>query len=211
MTIRSSVILVITIIVIAFASGIYFYPQLPDPIASHFNTEGLANGFMPKLVGVFLIPFAILILTSLLYFFPMIDPLKENWKSFRAYYNSFIVIITAFLLYVYFLLLTWNLGYHLNIGRLFLPAFALLWFSIGIILPHTKRNWFVGIRTPWTVSNDKVWDKTHRLAGALFKISAPIILIGLVVPTVSFYFLIVPAVTSVLLLVIYSYVIYREQ
>ena len=63
--------------------------------------------------------------------------------------------------------------------KFIIPAFAVLLFYIGILIKHAKRNWFIGIRTPWTLSSDKVWDKTHALGGKLFQVSAVITLGGI--------------------------------
>ena len=67
--------------------------------------------------------------------------------------------------------ITWNMGVQFNMTQFFVPAIGILFFYIGTILKYTKRNWFVGIRTPWTLSSDVVWEKTHKLGGKLFKIN----------------------------------------
>ncbi|MDP2650210.1 MAG: SdpI family protein [bacterium] len=144
---------------------------------------------------------------------PYIDPLGANIASFRKYYDAFWVLTSAFLLYVYALLLAWNLGYYFNWMHFMLPAVAVLWFALGILLEKSKRNWFIGIRTPWTLSSDMVWKKTHKLAGVLFKIAAGLALIGLLVPftEVIVYTVVAPAVAIALVTVVYSFILYRQE
>jgi len=91
--------------------------------------------------------------------------------------------------YVYALSLLWNIGSRFDISRMLMPAIAVLWYVLGSVLQQSKRNWFMGIRTPWTLSNDVVWHKTHQLGGKLFKLSALIVLVSIFVPSTAWHFL----------------------
>ena len=195
------------LIIIALIIGIYAYPQMPDKVASHWNTAGEVDGYMNKFWGIFLMPIVMLGVFLLMTFFPYIDPLKKNVKKFRKYYDGFILVLTIFLLYVYLLTIIWNLGYRFMLSNSMMPALAILWYYIGILLENAKRNWFIGIRTPWTLSSDKVWKKTHELGAKMYKASAIIALIGLFIA--PFWMAVVPPVISAIILIIYSYVIYK--
>ena len=92
-----------------------------------------------------------------------------------------------------------------------MPALAVLWFCLGVFLKRAKRNWFVGIRTPWTLSSDLVWDKTHQVGGRLFQVTAPIILISIWFQDKLFYFLFIPVMATILFCVIYSYILYWRE
>ena len=141
---------------------------------------------------------------------PKIDPMKENIERFRRYYNLFILVIIGFLFYVFILTIIWNLGYSFNIVQLLVPAFGILSYFVGILFEKTKRNWFIGIRTPWTLSSDKVWDKTHKLGSKLFKFAAALSLFGLVFSKVAFYLIIFPLILISIFLLIYSYFEYKK-
>lgn len=91
------------------------------------------------------------------------------------------------------------------------PAFGILFFYCGILIKKAKRNWFVGIRTPWTLSNEKVWDRTHQIGGKLFKITGIIAILGMFFPRFSFYFVLIPVILVAIYTVIYSYFEYREE
>jgi uncharacterized membrane protein len=103
------------------------------------------------------------------------------------------------------------MGYVFDFTLAFIPAIAVLWFCMGVLLAHTKRNWFVGIRTPWTLSSDIVWNKTHKLGGLLFKVTALMTLFGLFFgrPALLF-FIIIPLILIVIITSVYSYVEYRK-
>ncbi|MBN2198193.1 SdpI family protein [Candidatus Wolfebacteria bacterium] len=209
--INKSRIIVVFILLFSFILALFCYPLMPERMASHWNIKGEVNGYMSKFWGVFLIP--IISLFSLLIFLliPKIDPLKTNIEKFRKYFDGFIVIFLLFLFYVFLLTILWNFGFEFNMNRFLLPAFGILFYYCGILIENSKRNWFIGIRTPWTMSNEKVWEKTHRLGGKLFKIAALIVLIGIIFPNYAFYFALIPAISFALYAVVYSYFVYRKE
>ncbi|MDO8755746.1 MAG: SdpI family protein, partial [Anaerolineales bacterium] len=82
----------------------------------------------------------------------------------------------------------------------------------GFLLRRAKRNWFIGIRTPWTLSSDRVWNETHRLGSPLFMASGGLALLGAFFSgTIAFWLMFVPLIGSTLFLVIYSYVLYQRE
>jgi len=207
---KISEIAVLAAIALSVAVGAYLYPQMPDMIASHWDAAGNVNGYMPKFWGLFLMPLVALAMFALLVFIPRIDPLKANIEKFRGYFDGFIVLMTLFLLYVHAISMLWNLGVAVNMNRIMPPALGALLFYCGILIEKAKRNWFIGIRTPWTLSNDMVWDKTHQLGGKLFKITGVIAVFGAFAGTYAFLFFIIPVVAATLFTTVYSYVLYRK-
>jgi len=189
------------------------YPSLPDQIASHWNTVGEADGYMDKLVGLFMLPGVMAAMLGLYFVIPKIDPLKENIESFRAYYNGFWIFFFVFFAYIFGLTLVWNLGYSFNLIATMTPAFSLMLYMAGVLIENAKRNWFVGIRTPWTLSSDVVWNKTHQLGGKLFKIAALLPLIALFTKSESLIIgsLSVSALMASLIPVVFSYFVYRAE
>lgn len=204
-------IIIILIILISFAIGIYFYPQMPEKMASHWNTQGEVDDYLSKFWALFLMPIISIGLFLLFILIPEIDPLKENIKKFRKYFDWFILLIIIFLFYLYLLTISWNLGFRFNFAGFLIPAFGLLFYYVGILVENAKRNWFVGIRTPWTLSNEKVWDKTNQIGGKLFKIAGGITFLGIFFPVYAIFFAIVPIISFSLYLIIYSYFEYQKQ
>jgi len=207
---KKSEITVLTIILISFVIGIYLYPQMPERMASHWNAQGEVDGYMSKLWGLFLIPLISFGLFLLFVAIPMMDPLKQNIEKFRKYYDGFVVLFILFLFYLYLLTIFWNLGFRFNFVQVLIPAFSILIFYLSILLENSKRNWFVGIRTPWTLSSDEVWKKTHKLGGKLFKIAAVTALIGMAFGDYAIYFIILPILFVAIYTTIYSYFEYKK-
>jgi len=198
-------------ILLSFLIAIYFYPQMPEKIASHWNSQGQVNGYMSKFWGLFLMPFISIALFLLFIIIPKIDPLKKNIEKFRKYFDLLIIFIFIFLFYIYTLTILWNLGITFNMTLAMVPALGILFYFVGIVTEKAKRNWFIGIRTPWTLSSDIVWNKTHKIGGKLFKIAALIAFSGLFFPKYAILLVIVPVILVALYTIVYSYFEYKKQ
>jgi uncharacterized membrane protein len=93
-----------------------------------------------------------------------------------------------------------------------LPAIGLLFIFIGFMLRQAKRNFFIGIRTPWTLSSDRVWNETHRLGSVLFMISGVLAFIGgFFGGTTAFWLMFAPLIGSTIFLLVYSYILYQRE
>jgi len=211
MSIRKNEIIILGIILFSFLFGIYLYPQMPEKIASHWNVQGQVDGYMSKFWGLFLMPLISAGLFLLFIAIPKIDPLKTNIEKFRKYYDGFITLVIIFLFYLYLLTIFWNMGIRFDIIQLLAPAFGILFYYCGILIENAKRNWFIGIRTPWTLSNDAVWDKTHKIGGKLFKISGIVVLFGIFFRNYALFFILVPVILVAIYTIIYSYVEYQKE
>jgi uncharacterized membrane protein len=213
MSTRTTIIIVLILIVAATVAGLLLWNRVPDQMASHWNINDQVDGYMSKTWGVFMMPLITLGLFVIFLVVPSIDPLKANIAQFREAFNLFIVLIVAFMLYIHGLTLAWSLGYtDFKMSTSMLPAMGLLFIFIGFMLRKAKRNFFIGIRTPWTLSSDTVWDKTHQLGAVLFMASGVLALIGGIFGGMTaFWFLFVPLIGSTLFLLVYSYVLYQRE
>ena len=212
MSTRTTLIIVSILIVASTLAGILLWNQLPDPMASHWGINDQVNGTMSKFWGVFLMPVITIAMLLLFLIIPSIDPLKANIAQFRDYFNSFIALIVAFMVYIYGLTLVWNLGYtSFRMSTAMLPAMGLLFIFVGVMVGKAKRNYFIGIRTPWTLSSDKVWDETHRVGSKLFIASGVLALLGAFFPDYAFWFIMVPVLGTALFTVVYSYVLFQRE
>ncbi len=212
MSTRTASIVILTLLALSFGAGVVLYPSLPDQVVSHWNAAGEADGMMGKFWGVFLFPIIMVALFGLYLLIPKIDPMRANIESFRKQYNAFWVFLFLFFTYVFGLTLAWNSGYVFDFTTWIIPAIAALFWFLGAFIKKSKRNFFVGIRTPWTLSSDTVWEKTHALGGKLFKLSASISLLGIFVGgDMAILFILVPVVVTVLVTVVYSYLEYRKE
>jgi uncharacterized membrane protein len=213
MSTRNTTIVVLLMIVAATFAGLLLWNRLPEQMASHWNINDQVDGYMPRSLGVFMLPLISLGTFLLFLLIPNIDPLKANIARFREVFNLFIVLIIAFMVYIHALTLLWSLGYTgFGMSRAMLPALGLLFIFIGYMLRKAKRNFFIGIRTPWTLSSDKVWDETHRLGAVLFMISGVLAFIGAFFGgTTAFWLFFAPLMGSAIFLVIYSYMLYKQE
>jgi uncharacterized membrane protein len=160
-----------------------------------------------------MMPLVTLGMLGLFLVIPNIDPLKANIAQFRESFNVFIALIIAFMLYIHGLTLAWSMGNtNFKMSAAMLPFMGVLFIAIGFMLRKAKRNFFIGIRTPWTLSSDSVWDKTHQLGAILFMVSGVFAMIGGVFGGMTaFWLMFVPLIGSTLFLVVYSYVLYRNE
>ena len=213
MSTRTTTIIVLLMILGATVVGLLLWNRLPDQMASHWNINDQVDGYMPKFWGVFMVPLITLGMFVLFLVIPSIDPLKANIAQFREAFNLFIVLIVAFMLYIYGLTLAWSLGYtSFRMSASMLPAIGLLFIFIGFMLRQAKRNFFIGIRTPWTLSSDQVWNKTHQLGSILFMAAGTLAVLGSFFGgATAFWMLMVPIFGSTIFLVIYSYVLYKQE
>jgi uncharacterized membrane protein len=212
MSTKLTTIIVLILIAAAVIAGALFWNQLPDPMASHWNANDEVDGYMSKFWGVWMMPLMTLGMFGLFMLIPVIDPLKANIAKFRGAFNLFIVFITAFMLYMHGLTFIWNLGYEFRMSGAMLPFMGILFIFIGYLLRQAKRNWFIGIRTPWTLSNDTVWDKTHQLGSILFIASGVFAFLGAFFGgAIAMYLTLVPILGSALFVVVYSFVLYQRE
>jgi len=199
----------IIIILACFALTAYYYPKLPDTMANHWDAEGNVNGYSSKSPSVFLIPVMCSGLYLLFLILPKIDPLKKNIELFMREYETFIIIFLTFMLAIQVQTILWNTGTQISMNLTMPLLLAGLFYYIGILMESARRNWFIGIRTPWTLSSDIVWEKTHRLGAKLFKISAGFALISIITPY-TILVAVAPILISSLYLFIYSYLEYKK-
>ena len=208
---RVSGVLLGILVVATFATGVIVYPHLPARVAGHWNAAGAATNTLPRFWGAFTLPIIMLVLWGLWALLPKIDPIAPGFKGFRYVYDFFWIILTAFLAYVYALILGKYFGWNANLYPDIAPGLAAIYIVAGARMPRIKRNWFFGIRTPWTLSSDGVWDKTHRFGSRLFILAGIVAFFGLLAPSAGVVIIITPAVLAALVSVIYSYVLYTRE
>jgi uncharacterized membrane protein len=208
---RASSIVTLGIITASVLVSIYFCSQLPDQMVSHWNGNFEPDGMMDKATGLTVFPAIIIILGALFLIFPKIDPLKSNIEGFRGDYEYFVILILIFLLFLQTLVILWNMGYQMSLA-VFMPLwFSVIFFSAGTLCKRARRNWFVGIRTPWAMSSDAVWTKTNRRGGLIFQIAGIAILAGLVIPDLLFIILISSMIVIGVYVTTYSYREYQKE
>ncbi len=190
--------------------GALAYPQLPAEMATHWNAAGEIDGRTPKLLALGLFPVLMAALLGLFAVVPRIDPLGENVEQFRAQYDTFVVLVLAFLAYLQAVVVAANAGYEFELIQALAPAVGALYYYVGVLSAHAERNWFVGIRTPWTISSDEVWKRTHDRAAPLFKFAGVVAALGALVPAYAELLVVAPVLAVSLYAAVFSYAEYRR-
>lgn len=155
------------IIAATFVFSIIIYPKLPEQVPIHWNAAGEVDGYGSRVMGAFGLPLTNLGLVLLMKFLPAIDPKKHNYEKFKGFYHLFIWIMVLFMTGLYLLTIAWALGYHLSISLFTKLGLGIMFMVLGNYMGKVRPNWFYGIKTPWTLENEEVWVKTHRLGGPL--------------------------------------------
>lgn len=203
-------VIVLIVGVILMGASTLLSTQMGTSYATHWNAAGEADGYGSSFMGLYFLPLLTLVLTAVILAVPYIDPLKANIETFRSDYHLFVLAFAGFMYYVYSLTLAWNLGLHFSMNALLTPAFGLFFILTGRIMLKAKRNYFIGIRTPWTLANDEVWNKTHQFGGRLFIISGILTAATVLYPPAALYVLLITSLLSAFVAYIYSYFEFRK-
>jgi uncharacterized membrane protein len=208
---KNTLTISLTLIAIALVVGTALYARLPDPMPSHWNATGQIDGYMSRFWGVFMMPLMTIALTGLFLVIPQIDPLKANIAKFRGVFNWFIVVFVAYMLFVYALTIAAALGYQFNMTVMLLPVVGLLFIGAGYMMGQAKRNFFIGIRTPWTLSSETVWDETHKLGSKMFMIGGVVTIVSAFLGETGIWLMLVAMLVAAFVPIIYSYILWRRE
>jgi len=162
---------------LAWCLSIGVYPALPSRIPTHWNFQGEVDGWGDKTWATFLVPGMMVGMLVLFAFLPALSPRHFEVTTFRSTYLYIMVLTTAMFLYVHavILLATWQEvrgGPKLfDLGRALIGGIFLFLALLGNVLGKVRRNFYIGIRVPWTLASDRVWNDTHRLAAWLLVVA----------------------------------------
>ncbi|MED4292726.1 SdpI family protein [Priestia megaterium] len=187
-------------------------PHLPATMPIHWGANGEADGFATKINAMILTVGIMVLIYFIIAFVPRIDPRKENYKYFSKTYN---IVLNAVLLLFFFVNMSTilqGLGYNVPMSYIAPIMAGLVFIIIGNYLQRVRSNYFMGIRTPWTLSNETVWKKTHRLSGKIFFIGGLLILISAFLPD-GYKSVIIwgSIVLCVAIPYLYSYLAYKKE
>lgn len=155
-------------VLVMFGVAAWIYPHLPALTPTHWDAHGNVNGWMPRFWAAAIWPLTTFGLAVMFAVLPAISPRKFEIAPFARVYGIIALATLAFLLVVGTIALLAGAGHHVSV-RLVAPiAVGALLMVIGNFMGKFRKNFFIGIRTPWTLTSDAVWERTHRLAGWLF-------------------------------------------
>lgn len=202
----------VLIVVVAMAASVIVYPQLPERIPTHWNMSGEITGWSSRFWGAWMMPLILAGTWVLMRAIPLIDPRRANYANFMGAYETIIIAVMVLLLGVHMLVLGAATGRAISLERILPAGIGLLFIVMGMVLPRLQSNWFVGIRTPWTLSSDLSWEQTHRVGGYLFMaVGAISVLTALAAPALTFKVLFCSALVTVVFLFVYSYLVWKND
>jgi uncharacterized membrane protein len=196
-------------IVAAVGVAAFLYPSLPDAVPSHWNIRGEVDGYLSKPWGVIILPLSAILVFVAMRLIPVISPKGYRTESFANVMHIFQVAMVGFTSLVAILVLLAASGVDVPMNESIFAMLGVMFMVIGNYLGKTRKNFFLGIRTPWTLASDEVWGRTHRLAGRLFILQGLIMFAG-VLFEIPVAVLLGMVGVIVVVPVVYSYVVYRR-
>lgn len=161
---------VLAIVAGMFLFSVIMYSKLPDIMPTHWGVNGEANGFSPKAFGAFFAPILGLVLAI---FFPIVqrmDPRRESYANFQGTWSRLQIGIIGFFAYIHVITVLAAINPSINghVANYITSGMGVLFILIGNSMGKIEQNWFVGLRTPWTLSDPEIWRKSQRVGGFLF-------------------------------------------
>ncbi|MFZ5608355.1 MAG: SdpI family protein [Pseudomonadota bacterium] len=210
-------LLVISLVIVAAMTALSVYAWLALPLDAqlpiHWNIDGVPDRYAGKALALSLLPANALLIALVFALIPKLEPRRAHLlMSSKAYGAFWLAMIGLFaVLHVGLVLLALGPGFKLT--PLFGLGLGILFMVMGNFLGKVRSNFFFGIRTPWTLSSDHVWDRTHRMGGLAFFLLGAILLASalLLRPSVFFWVLITGVLAVTLFVVVYSYGLWRLQ
>ncbi|MBS1708269.1 MAG: SdpI family protein [Armatimonadetes bacterium] len=182
-------------------------PSLPSQIPTHWGIDGKPDRFNDRSTGAWFLPGIMAALWLFLMAVPAMSTKTKSIANFREVWDLTVIYILAFMALIHPITLSGPIN-GLDVVRFIMAAVCLLFTLIGNMLGKTTPNYFMGIRTPWTLESPVVWERTHRLAARLMVGGGAI---GFVLSLFGFYWLGLPLViVATLWPVVYSYILYKK-
>lgn len=200
------------LILATLAFSIAVFGRLPERVPIHWNVTGEVDRYGSRRMGAFLIPVLSLAIWGVLRAVPFLDPRRMNIEKFRDTYDVVIIVVVAMLAGIHFLTLGAALGWPIPIARYVPVAVGAMLVILGNLLPRFRSNFFLGIRTPWTLSSDRVWERTHRFGGYVMAVAGVLVAASGFVRSSAFAGIILGVVFAMAFLIIgYSYFAWRSE
>jgi uncharacterized membrane protein len=190
--------------------GLYFYSKLPDVIPVHWNFAGEADNFGSKTTHLIMMSLIVLGMMLLFKFLPKLDPKKAQYEKFDEVYELIQLLIVGFMSYVYLITILAGIDAKVNVSYAVMVGMGAMFIIMGNYMGKIRQNYFVGIKTPWTLDNEEVWNKTHRLGGWCFVIAGLLFILQAVSGFVFWELFIILFVILVALPIGYSYWLHKK-
>ena len=200
------------LIVAAYAVSAAVYPRLPDRVPTHWGLSGEPDGWSGPLVGAIGMPTITLAAWLLLLWLPTLDPRKSNIEKFRDSYDGVLLAMVTLLVTLHFAMLGVALGWPVPVTQTALAGIGILFLVLGNALPRARSNFIFGIRTPWTLSSDTVWTRTHRVGGYVLCVAGLVMIASVLAPPPwNLVFVLSSAFGAAGATIVYSYMVWKRE
>lgn len=207
--IRSDIWLII-IIAAMLISAFAIYGSLPEKIPMHWNINGEIDQYGTR-NSIFLLPLMNVGIYFAMLFSPLIDPKRNNYGKFKGAYRLIRAIIVLILTIFYVIVAMASMGYEVKVDFIIPFSISVMFIIIGNYLGKIRHNYFVGIKTPWTLADERVWVKTHRLGGPMFVVAGLVSMVGSFMGGKwAFTLLLISVMTATIIPIVYSYILYNR-
>jgi len=193
---------IIILILMSIIATAFIYSSLPEKIPSHWNIRGEIDSYNNKSFVWFtsLLPLGIYLL---MIYIPEIDPRRESYKKHKKAYKILMNILVLFFIVIHWITIFSALGHQISVARIIPIGVGILFIVIGNYMGQIRPNYTFGIKIPWTLADETVWRKTHRVGSFAFILSGLIFIIaGIINKSYSF----VLAMSSIFITLIYTFV-----
>ncbi len=208
-TLRRDAPAIAILISMALASA-WAWTRVPDRLPIHWGIDGAPDGWGGRAAGLLLLPATALGLWVLFLLLPRFDPRRANYAGFAGPYALLRTGILAFLALLHGVAIAAALGAPVNMGSVAANGIGLLFMLLGGVMGRIRPNWFVGIRTPWTLTSERAWSRTHRVGGWAFGVlGVGVVLGGRVSPRAGYTVMIGGIVAITAFSFVYSYLVWR--
>jgi uncharacterized membrane protein len=200
------------IVGVMLAATLAAWSWLPDRIPSHWNIAGDVDGWIGRFPGAFLMPGLALATWLLVPLLRRLDPRRENYERFEGTFWLVVNGMVVFFAALHGLMLLAALGVAVDVTRWLLALLGVLLIVLGNVMPRIRSNWWMGVRTPWTLESERVWRDTHRLAGRTFMAAGVLALLAVPLPSeVGFWVMMAAVMLAALVPVAYSFILWRRE
>jgi len=200
------------LILAALALSLAVWTRLPERMPVHWGLHGDVNGYGSRTQGAFLLPGVMLAIWLLMRFLPRVDPRRANYAKFADTYDLLVNSLVALFAVMHVALIGAALGWPVSMERVAPALIGLQFIILGNALPRARPNWWFGIRTPWTLSNDRVWTRTHRVGGYLLAGAGVVLLAAAAFPSAwTFALGVGAAIAAGFGSLVYSYFAWKQE
>ena len=195
----------------ALLMSVLAYPELPERVATHWGFDGEVDGWSSRTGAAVFGPAIVAGLWAMFRVLPRLDPRGRNYARFAGTYELMANMTLTIVAAMHAAILALALGWPVPMTRVVCGSVGIMLVVIGNVMPRARPNFFVGVRTPWTLSSDRVWERTHRVAGYLFVAAGAASMLAAALPTTWAAPVLIASVSSAALFsVVYSYVLWAR-